>query len=109
MTDVTIDFGTESPVWVPVAIPVGAGTVKAATGRLLLGGWSVLNPGAAAERVDFFDGIDATGLRVGGAIVPLSDSRAHTYPTPGLYVQQGLAVVLTGADLVVSVFVAYLS
>lgn len=106
MADVSLDLAGLTPIYYPVAVPVGAATNHLVTGRALVAGWNIINPGAAAERVDFYDGADATTTRIGGAIVPASGTVDRTGPTPGIYCQAGVTAIVAGADLVIVMYVA---
>lgn len=103
-----IDLGGALPVFTPISVPAGAGPQLLASGRLLLGGWVIVNAGAGAERGDLFDGRDGAGRPVGPVPVPAGGVASPTLPAAGVLCETGLAWVAAGADLSGVVYVAHL-
>lgn len=83
---------------VAVGVPAsGAGVV--AGGGTLLSGWSFRETtGAAAARVDIFDGLDAGGQLVATITLAANESTRDSLSVPGIWCRRGVFVnVVAGA------------
>lgn len=75
------------------------------TGRGVLRGWSISNnDGTTAHTVSIYDGPAATGNTIARLICPAPASIDYLAPAPGIVIERGLFIDLSGTDTTVSVW-----
>lgn len=97
-------------VWIPLAFGPGVATYHLVSGRVLLGGWALANPGGAAgDMARIFDVNGAGGQRFASiGCGPNGDMSMPAIP-PGVYAPNGLTIVTSAANIEGVVFYADLS